>query len=214
MSFRTIALVDDHHLFTESLAGLINSLPGYQVVLTADNGRALQQQLKTAAQAPDIILLDVSMPEMDGYATAEWLREAYPDIAVLALSTHHTENVIVKMLRLGCRGYILKDVRPSELQRALDAVATQGYCYSEYVTGRMLHSIQQADKPGNIKLSERELELLRYSTTEMTYKEIADVMGISAKTVDGYRDALFQKLNAKSRIGLALYAIKHEIVKI
>lgn len=209
MSFRTIALVDDHHLFTESLAGLINSLPGYQVVLTAGNGRALQEQLKN--QVPDIILLDVSMPEMDGYATAEWLREAHPGIAVLALSTHHTESVIVKMLRLGCRGYILKDVRPSELQSALDAVATQGYCFSEYVTGRMLHGIQQEEK---LKLSERELEFLRHSTSEMTYKEIADIMGISVKTVDGYRDALFQKLNAKSRIGLALYAIKHEIVKI
>lgn len=211
MHSRTIALVDDHHLFTESLAGLINSLPGYQVVIKAENGLALQEQLKT--QVPDIILLDVSMPEMDGYATAEWLRETFPDIAVLALSTHHTESVIVKMLRLGCRGYILKDVRPSELQRALDAVATQGYCFSEYVTGRMLHSIQQEDKQG-IKLSERELEFLRHSTSEMTYKEIADVMGISVKTVDGYRDTLFQKLNAKSRIGLALYAIKHEIVKI
>lgn len=214
MPLRTIALVDDHRLFTESLAGLINSLPDYQVILMAENGHALQLQLMKAAQVPDIILLDVSMPEMDGYATAEWLREAYPAIAVLALSTHHTESIIVKMLRLGCRGYILKDVRPSELQRAMDAVIQQGYCFSEYVTGRMLHGIQQENKPGNVKLSERELEFLRYSTTEMTYKEIADNMHISAKTVEGYRENLFEKLHVKSRIGLALYAIRNEIVKI
>lgn len=207
-----IALVDDHRLFTESLAGLINSLEGYSVVLIAENGLRLQEQLKQATELPDIVLLDVSMPAMDGYATAKWLREEYPTISVLALSTHQSENVIVKMLRMGCRGYLMKDTRPSELRTALNAVAQNGYYFSEYVTGRMVHGIQHEDN--SAKLTNRELEFLKLTTTEMTYKEIADAMGISVKTAEGYRESLFQKLRVKSRVGLALYAVKQELVQI
>lgn len=207
-----IALVDDHRLFTESLAGLINSLEGYRVVLIAENGLKLQEQLKQASELPDIVLLDVSMPSMDGYATAKWLREQYPNIYVLALSTHQGENVIVKMLRMGCRGYLMKDTRPSELRTALNAVAQNGYYFSEYVTGRMVHGIQHEDD--TIKLTNRELEFLKLTSTEMTYKEIADAMGISVKTAEGYRESLFQKLRVKSRVGLALYAVKHELVQL
>lgn len=212
MSKYSIALVDDHRMFTESLAALINNLDDYCVTFIAENGLKLQEQLKQTAEQPDIILLDVSMPSMDGYATAKWLREAYPTIYVLALSTHQSENVIVKMLRMGCRGYIMKETRPSELRTALNAVIQNGYYFSEYVTGRMVHGIQHEDDA--VKLTNRELEFLKLTTTEMTYKEIADAMGISVKTAEGYRESLFQKLRVKSRVGLALYAVKHELVQI
>ena len=208
----TIALVDDHRLFTESLAGLINTLENYRVVLIAENGLKLQEQIRETKLVPDIVLLDVSMPAMDGYATAKWLREEHPDTYVVALSTHQGENVIVKMLRMGCRGYIMKDTRPSELRTALNAVTQNGYYFSEYVIGRMVHGIQH-EKEG-VKLSNRELEFLKLTTTEMTYKEIADTMGISVKTAEGYRESLFQKLKVKSRVGLALYAVKHGIVEL
>jgi DNA-binding NarL/FixJ family response regulator len=210
-----IALVDDHRMFTESLAALINNLDDYKVTLIAENGLKLQDQLKQAKQAgelPNIVLLDVSMPGMNGYATAKWLRQEYPEIYVLALSTHQAENVIVKMLRMGCRGYIMKETRPSELRTALNAVIQNGFYFSDYVTGRMVHSLLHEEEA--VKLTNRELEFLKLTPTEMTYKEIADAMGISIKTAEGYRESLFQKLNVKSRVGLALYAVKHELVQL
>ena len=212
MPAHTIALVDDHRLFTESLAGLINSLEDYKVILTAENGIDLQNQLAKAAELPEVVLLDVSMPGMDGYATAKWLHETHPGIYVLALSTHHNENIILKMLRFGCRGYLMKDIRPSELRSALNSVIHHGYHFSEYITGKMLHSIQHGSETE--KLTTRELEFLKHAATEMTYKEIADAMGISVKTVEGYRENLFEKLKVRSRIGLVLYAIKNELVQI
>jgi two-component system, NarL family, invasion response regulator UvrY len=214
-----VGLVDDHKMFTESLAGLINKFENYRVVLEAANGHELRNLLNGGVQAPDIILLDVSMPLMDGFETALWLRRHFPDIRVIAVSTSNHESVIMKMLRNGCRGFVLKEMRPSELRRALDEVMARGFYFTDYVTGRMLHSLQneQATKdgaPNPDKLTEKEIELLRYVSTEMTYKEIAEQMGISVKTVDGYRENLFIKLNVKSRMGLALYAIKKGIVEI
>jgi two-component system, NarL family, invasion response regulator UvrY len=210
----TLALVDDHQLLTESLTDLINKIDGFSVTLIASNGRALMEKLNAASELPDILLLDVSMPEMDGYVTARWLREKYPSINVLALSTYHQEHIIVKMLRLGCRGYLMKDVRSGELKRALEAVMQHGYYFSEVVTGRLIHDILNDKINGANKLTDREVEFLKCCTTEMTYKEISDAMNISVKTVEGYRESLFQKLKVKSRIGLVLYAIKEGLVEI
>src|SRR5690606_12394668 len=112
-----IAIVDDHALFRKGLAGLINCFPDYKVLLEASNGSDFIHRLQ-AEQLPDIVLLDISMPEMDGYATAEWIRINHPSIKILALSTMDAESAIVKMIRHGAKGYVLKDAEPSELKRA------------------------------------------------------------------------------------------------
>jgi two-component system, NarL family, invasion response regulator UvrY len=121
-------------------------------------------------------------------------------------------------LRCGARGYILKDSEPSELRSALDAVINKGYYYSELVTGKLIHSINHADDEGangnSAKLNEREIEFLKLACSEMTYKEIASQMHLSPRTIDGYRDALFEKLDIKTRTGLAIYAIKNGLVNI
>lgn len=167
---------------------------------------------------PEIILLDINMPEMDGYETAAWLKSHYPEIKILVLSMYDNENSIIRMLKSGARGYILKDAEPAELKNALDAVAKKGFYYSEFVTGRLIHNINSEDDKKTIKnitdLNARELEFLKLVCSELTYKDIADKMCLSARTIDGYRDALFEKLNAKSRVGLVLYAIKNGIVNV
>lgn len=188
------------------------------LLFQADNGTHFMEQIKKHGE-PSIVLLDINMPEMDGYATAQWLREQHPLVNVIALSMYDNENAIIRMFKAGAKGYILKDSEPPELKKALDSVQQKGYYYSELVTGRLIHSINKMDaENGEAKnqaeLSEREKEFLKLACTEMTYKEIADKMFLSPRTIDGYRDALFEKLRLKTRVGLVMYAIKNGIVTI
>jgi two-component system, NarL family, invasion response regulator UvrY len=212
----TIALADDHVLLRKGLVSLVQNL-GYNVILEVDNGQELIDKLQTGIM-PDLVLMDINMPVKDGYDATRWIKDNKPEIKVLALSMYDDENAIMKMLRCGARGYILKDSEPSELRSALDAVVSKGYYYSELVTGKLIHSINHADDEGAIgnaaKLNEREIEFLKLACSEMTYKEIASQMHLSPRTIDGYRDALFEKLDIKTRTGLAIYAIKNGVVKI
>ncbi len=215
MDFIKIGIVDDHKLFRKGLATLINSFSEYKVVLECSNGFELLEKLPMAV--PDLILLDVNMPGMNGLQTLDALKENHYDIKVIGLSMDDQEETIVKMIGLGARGYILKDADPSELKLVLDAVWTKGYSYSEFITHSVFHSLQNKEtKPqGNHpQLSERELEFLKWVCEELTYKEIADKMFVSTRTVDGYRDQLFLKLGLKNRVGLALFAVRVGIVKI
>ncbi len=211
-----VALADDHTMVRKGLANLINSFEGFVVVSEAGNGKELIKELDDK-NLPDIVLLDVHMPEMDGYETAEWLRSNYPQVKILALSMMDSESVIIRMIKCGARGYILKDMEPSELKDALQAVISKGYYYNELVTGKLIFSI---NKLGNdekeiqtlINLSDKEIQFLKMAATELTYKEIADRMAVGVRTIDGYRDSLFEKLSIKSRVGLVLFAIRNKIV--
>lgn len=211
-----IALVDDHKLFRKGMVELINGFPGFTVMGEANNGLEFTQIL-SADSAPDIVVLDITMPLMDGYETALWLKQHYPEIKVLALSMYDHEEAIIKMLKLGAKGYILKDADPSELKNALHDVAKKGFYYSELVSGALVHNIHNSAKDhrtGVVPLNDRETEFLCLACTELTYKEIADKMCLATRTIDGYREALFDKLQVKNRIGLVLYAIRHGIVKV
>ena len=213
-----VVLVDDHVLLRNGLTSLINSFGGYKVLFEANHGKDFIDQLKPG-NVPEIVLLDINMPEMDGYETAIWLKKNHPLIKVLSLSMYDNENAIIRMFKAGAKGYILKDCDPSELRTALDSVNGKGFYYSEMVTGRLIHTINQMDDEDNntgnlIQLSDREIEFLKLICSELTYKEIADKMFLSPRTIDGYRDTLFEKLNAKTRVGLVMYAIKNGIVSL
>lgn len=211
----TIALADDHVLLRKGLADLVNNL-GYTVLFQADNGQELIEKLQRNSD-PDIILLDINMPKKDGFETALWLKRNRPLIKVLALSMYDDENAIIRMLKNGARGYILKDAEPADLKAALDSIQTKGYHYSEMVTGKLIHTINTMDEEDETNsktgLNEKEITFLKLAATELTYKEIAEQMHLSPRTIDGYRDDLFGKLNIKSRVGLVLFAIKKGIVK-
>lgn len=214
-----IAVVDDHKLFREGLAELINGFSNFQVLLEADNGRQLIEKLNSK-DLPEIALLDISMQEMDGYETAHWLRQHHPGIKVLVLSMFDNEAAIIRMLRLGVRGYVLKDIRKKELKEALDSIVTKGYYYSDLVTGKLIHTLNriEEEKGGTLKelisMSEREIEFLKLACTELTYREIAGRMCLSIHTIDGYRDNLFEKLHVKSRVGLVLYGIRNRVIDV
>jgi DNA-binding NarL/FixJ family response regulator len=214
----TIALADDHVLLRNGLANLLREIE-YDVLFEADNGEDFLKKLKTHS-VPDLVLMDISMPLMDGYETTKWLKRNHPDVKVLALSMYDDENAIIRMLKSGAKGYILKDCDPGELKSALNALLTKGFHHSELVTGKLIHTINHLDEPENSSakeafgLNEREIEFIKLACTEMTYKEIAEKMYLSPRTIDSYRDALHEKLSLKSRVGLVLFAIKNGIVKI
>ncbi|MGC4101210.1 response regulator [Ferruginibacter sp.] len=211
----SIVLVDDHSLLRMGLAQLLESI-GYTVVFEADDGQEFIEKLN-GATLPDVVLMDINMPVMDGFQATQWLKTNHPDIKVLALSMYDNENSIIRMLKCGAKGYILKDSEPAELKAAIDALMAKGYYYSDLVSGKLIHAINKIDDEGsdvNIisNLNERETDFLKYACTELTYKEIADKMFVSPRTIDGYRDALFEKLQLKTRVGLVMYAIKNGIV--
>jgi len=206
-----IVLVDDHRLFRSGMVSLINSFTGYQIMFEAGNGEELSRKISPKFK-PDIVLLDINMPVMDGLSTAEWLRNTYPDVSVIVLSMFEDAEKVLAMVKIGVKGYLLKDAEPHEFEQALKRVAQGELYYPEFVTRHLVKSFSRPE--AEIKLNARELEFLKLAGTELTYKEIADKMCISARTVDGYRDQLFEKLQIKSRVGLVLYAIKNNLVQL
>jgi two-component system invasion response regulator UvrY len=218
MQIIKVAVVDDHKLFRDGIVELIKGFSGYEVLIEADNGKDFINQI-SAQNMPELVLLDLNMKVMDGFETAQWLRKHYPSIKILVLSMYENENAIISMLRLGARGYVLKDIRKQELQQAISSLVTKGYYYTELVTGKLIHAINAFDDPKEgasykdlASLNAKETEFLKLACTELTYKDIADKMCLSVHTIDGYRDALFEKLKIKSRVGLVLFAIKNKIV--
>lgn len=207
-----VALVDDHRLFRSGMASLIGNLSGYNVMLEAGNGKEFIEKIGNKFK-PDIAILDINMPVMDGFATIEWLNANHPEINVIVLSMYQDAEKVINLVRMGIKGYLLKDAEPQEFKEALDTVADNEVYYPHFVTKHLISNLTYKAEDTGIKLNEREKEFLTYIGTELTYKEIAKKMCVSARTVDGYRDALFEKLQIKSRVGLVIFAIKNKLLE-
>ncbi len=205
-----IAIIDDHILIAKALTGIIENFKQFNVLYECENGKVLLEKLQVKKNIPDIVLLDISMPIMDGFATAEYLRDNHPEILVMALSMQDDEQSLIKMIKAGAKGYLLKNVHPTELEKALDALAKNGTYFPEWAASKVFLSLSKpTNSSDNFSITEREKEFLQYSVTEMSYKEIGEKMFCSARTVESYRDSLFEKLGLKSRVGLAVYAMKN-----
>lgn len=214
----SVALVDDHELLRTGLTAIINSFEGFKVVIEANNGRQFIETVKLKTP-PDIVLLDITMPIMDGYETSSWIKINLPQVKVLVLSMLENDTAIIRMLKNGARGYILKDSKPKVFKDALDSIRDSGYFINELVSNKLMHYINHeevfdSDTFALNNLSENEVTFLKWICTEKTYKEIADEMCLSPRTIDTYRDNLFKKLDVKTRVGLAIFAIKNSIVNI
>lgn len=210
-----VAIADDHSLLRNALAKLINTFEGYTVVMEADNGKDLTEKMVKNV-LPDIVLLDINMPEMDGFETTQWLRKKYPHVKVLTLSMMSDERTIIKIFRLGAQGYLLKNADPKELKEALDAIMNKNVYLSEYVSGKLLSGLHN-EPDEDVKpavLNEKERDFLRWTCSELSYKDIAEKMFLSYRTIDDYRQSLFTKLKVHSRVGLVMYAIKNKIVEV
>ncbi len=209
-----LGIVDDHPLMRTGIAALISEFDGFKILFEASNGLEMQHQLK-AGRVPEVILMDIRMPGMDGYESTAWLKAQYPAIKVLALTMFHEADAIVGMLKNGACGYIMKDSRPSEIVYAITAIKSRGVFLNEHVSGKLLHSIQNPSGTKQIdNLTVKEHQFLQLCCSELTYKEIAYRMGLSPHTVENYREALFRKLEVKSRGGIIIYAVKNKLVKL
>ncbi|MEL6537596.1 MAG: response regulator transcription factor, partial [Bacteroidota bacterium] len=191
-----IALVDDHVLVAKALSGIIERFGDFTVLYEVENGRHLVDKLQEPANIPDIVLLDINMPEMDGYETAAWLKEHHPQVHILVLSVQEDEEALIKIMRKGAQGYLLKNVNPTELKQALLTILEKGYYYPDWVAHAMAQRVAGNNTRESLPpMNDREMEFLKLAATDMTYKEIADQMCVSPRTVEGYRDQLFDKLD-------------------
>ena len=211
-----VGLVEDHILIRDALANIVNSFEDFSVSLVANNGKDFINKLNEV-NMPEILLLDLNMPEMDGQTTTLWISKNHPEIKILVLTMYDAESLI-HLIKFGVRGFLKKDVPPPELRYALQCILSNGTYCSHSVTGRLFNLMKnQGSKSsvwGAVILNDNELSFLKFVATELTYKEIALKMSISPRTIDNYRDALFLKLNVKSRVGLAMYAVKTGIVTV
>ncbi len=216
----SIALVDDHHLMRSGLATMINGLGGYRVTIEAGHGRELIHALM-GKKAPDIAIVDLNMPVMDGYATLEWLRANGPGIRTLALTFDATDEALIRAVRSGARGFLLKNIRPPVLRTALDSLIETGFFYSDGAQETIQlnphqPSSQERKREEILKqMTPREMEFLLHvcSDSEPTYEDIAQEMGVHRRTLDGFRIGLFEKFHIRSKTGLVLFAMRWGFIK-
>lgn len=204
-----VVIVDDHEMVSQAIRSMIEGFKTCEVIFTASNGRELLDQLRGKGPIPDLILLDINMPVMNGYVTMELIHEEFPEIVVLCLSMNDDRDSFLRIIEAGAHGFISKMAKPKDLKLAIESVMTRGCYYTEEMADILFRSLRNSKDQEATDLSDREKELLGHICSEMTYQQIADKMHLSPKTVDGYRTSLFQKLNVRSRVGLAMYAVKH-----
>ncbi len=210
-----LILADDHILLRDALADLIDSFKEFTVLAKAADGSEVIQEIKNGFN-PDIVLMDLNMPNMDGYETAKWLAEHLPKIKIVVLTMFDSEIALIRLLQTGVKGFLKKDIHPSELRDALLTVAAGDYYYSYHAAVNLASVFRKkSTTPFALEkalLNEKEIEFLKLVCTDMTYKEIALLMKMTPRNIDAYRDLLFVKLDVKSRVGLAIYAIKHGLI--
>ena len=210
----TIGIADDQQLFLQSLTLLVDTFPHFRVSVNALNGQLLLQQLAVMPVLPEIILLDVNMPVMDGIAAARAIAQEYPSVKTVALSMKDDDTTIINMLRAGCCSYLLKDIHPTELEKALEEISSKGYYNADTVNINYRRLLKKTQKEASPLITDKERTFLQLACSDKTYKQIAAEMHLSERTIDGYRESLFEKLNVQSRVGMALEAIRRNIVSI
>lgn len=202
-----LAVADDHEIFRRGLKALLSTNSDFQIDIEASDGKELITKLSGAEVLPSVCILDVSMPVMNGYETMRCINKKWPHLKVLALSMYGNETSIINMIRSGARGYVLKGSPSEEIEQAIMSVIEDGY-YHSGINSLLLSTLIQNKNNSALDLSPNELKFLELVCSDRTYSDIADIMSISARTVDGYRDSLFKKFNVKKRTSLAIRAMQ------
>ncbi|AZJ34091.1 MULTISPECIES: response regulator transcription factor [Tenacibaculum] len=208
----SVVVVDDHTLLSQAIEGMVNTFDKFKVLYTCKNGKEVEEKfLASPKNIPDLVLVDVNMPVMNGIETTEWIVNNYPQVHVMALSVEDADGTILKMLKAGAVGYLLKDTKKEILEKALLEMMDNGFYHTKNVTTLLLDSVSGKNSRNNLAFKDNEITFMKLACSELTYKEIAEKMFLSPKTIDGYRDSLFTKLNVRNRVGLVMYAIKNKI---
>lgn len=216
MNTMRIALADDHTLFRKGMQKLIDELPGKQVVYDAAHGAELLQWLDSTSDKPDVVLMDLNMPQMNGIEATRIIHNKYPDIKIIVLTVYDEEQFIVRLVECGADGYLFKNAEIAEVEKAIHDVTSNGF----YFNDKMLNAIRKGPALKNknisfnskVNLTRREQEILKLICNELTATEIADKLFISTRTVDGHRQNLLDKIGARNTAGLVIYAIKNKLL--
>lgn len=210
----SIFLVEDHVIVRNGIKGLIEQMGDYQVSGEFDNGKQLIAKIDE--ELPDLVIMDLSMPVMDGLATTRWLKEQGIACPVLILTLDTSDKTIIELYRAGVRGYLPKTCTADVLKRAIDDIIEAGYHHNDLLSHAMVKSHGSRETQTPIHFSDREITFLRLvcDKQEYTYEQIAREMNVHRRTVDSYRESLFERYNIKSKTGLVMFAIKHGIVTI
>lgn len=213
MSIIKVAIVDDHQMISKALEKMITANEKFEVIMTAHNGEDFLEAVSIASVFPDVVLMDVNMPLKNGIETTEEFMDIYPQGKVIGLTMDDSEKTIIKMLKAGAKAYLLKDMTSEDLFRAIETVQNNGIFYSDLISSKVKKINIEKEKAELIKksLKPNELVFLEHACSELTYSEIADKMFLSPKTIDGYRDSVFIKLDVKNRVGMVLFALKNEL---
>ena len=203
-------IADDHQMFIDGLKALLQDAFDIRIVGEANNGKEVLQKLEQLR--PDIILMDIGMPELNGIETTALITEKYPAVKVIALTTYDDNIRAVKMLKAGAKGYVLKNLSRQELLQAIQVVAAGGVHYSSQGAVNMMHNIAGKSESPVANLTEREIEIIKLIVRSMTNKEIAGQLSISDLTVNTHRKNAMRKLGIKNTAGLVKFAIDHQLV--
>ena len=212
-----LGLVDDHNLFREGIKSLLDKMKDIQLVLEAISGKDLLTKLNNVV--PDVILLDLEMEDINGVDATLKLQELYPDIKIIILTMHKEERMISYLMEVGANGYLLKDTNQYELEEAIKSVYEKGFYFNAIVSKALLKGLKyKTTKPPligkNYHLTTRELEVLELITQEFTTSEIAEKLFLSARTIEGHRKNLMEKLGVKNTAGLIIKAVKDKIISV
>jgi len=210
------AIADDHKLFRKGIIAVLEDSPGFKLVLEAQNGRELLNNLNKAK--PDIILLDLRMPEMDGIETTVEIRKQNEDVKIIIVTMLDDEKYVIHLMEVGANGYLLKNAEPEEIKTAITTAYENGYYFNDYVNKALLKRVVHKNqlKPvfnNNIELTNREIEVLKLICNEQTANEISKLIFLSPRTVEGIRTKLLEKIGVKNTAGLVMYAVKNRIVE-
>jgi DNA-binding NarL/FixJ family response regulator len=207
-----IGVADDQLLFLKSLREMLDRLPAFQVTVEALNGEELLRKLGLLSELPDIILIDVKMPIMGGMEAVTRISQRYPAIKLVALSMEDADAMVIGMIKAGCCSYLLKEIHPDELQSALLEINSRGYYNADTFNRNSRRMIREEKNALALRLSANEEKFLLLACSDLTYKQIASQMHLSERTIDGYRESLFEKLNVQSRVGMVLEGIKKKLI--
>ena len=208
-----IAYADDHSLVRKSIIDYIQRLGGIEIMIEASNGKDLIEKMTAAERLPDVCLIDIVMPKMNGFETVAMIKKRWADMKLLVLSGFLTEEYVIRMILSGADGYLTKGADALDIKQAIIDLHQTGWCNSELVTPKFLKSVR-AGKYDLPHLTGKEIELLKLSIEDKTYEEIAVLMDTTPKSVEGHRSRLYAKLEVRTRAGLAMYAVRYGYVAI
>ena len=213
-----IILADDEELFRKGIYFLLQREPNIEIIFEASNGGELVEHLKTTTELPDIIMMDLKMPLLNGVEATKLIHKDFPAIRIIALTSYNTKSFIANMINVGAASYLVKNASPIDMIKTVNEVAQKGFYYNEIVMEvihqNMISNVASKTVLDEDFLTEREKEVLELICKQYSSAEIGEMLSLSTRTVDGHRNNLLLKTNSKNMAGLVIFAIQNKIINL